>query len=467
MDDEDDEAPLPPETIAASFEVDEDKLEFIGDYNVAMDREVTLPPPGETVDDGAPPPPEMIASALGKHCDEEEEEEEEKRGECDDDDDAPCPPELMAASYEVMEKVNREVKKKAPKSIEDDTNRQVPDEGIASSHEMEENTRSVIRDIGRLGDGNFDEISATMNDIEVPLGPSSLSVRWHNAATNAGDGISSIAPTRLGGDDASRAASGQGHVDILSLSAEVMMSQSRPNFDPNNQSLPLLEATLVQDEPDEPVYDAFPLGDTQHGGGPDWSRKKYRTVNLGLGLVAIAAIITLVVLVTGRPKDPSTPPIMINMNGTTTPEAAMTSVPATVLINTSTSRKPSSRPIITSTTIMTSSETLMNTSALTIAPMMWRQQSSAIFGFGEYEQLAMSANAKTLVIGATGYNSYRGYVEVKYSVDDGGYWSRLGQIINGNATNDFFGESVDITADGTTIICGSPGDITAVDRRVM
>ena len=106
-----------------------------------------------------------------------------------------------------------------------------------------------------------------------------------------------------------------------------------------SNTLPLLEATLVQDEPDEPVYDAFPLGDTQHGGGPDWSRKKYRTVNLGLGLVTIAAIITLVVLVTGRPKDPSTAPIMINMNGTTTPEAAMTSVPATVLINT-VSEKP-------------------------------------------------------------------------------------------------------------------------------
>ena len=69
----------------------------------------------------------------------------------------------------------------------------------------------------------------------------------------------------------------------------------------------------------------------------------------------------------------------------------------------------------------------------------------------------MSSNAKTMVIGATGYNNYTGYVEVYHTIDDDGSWTQLGQTIYGDVTDDFFGESVDITVDGTTIICGSPG----------
>jgi hypothetical protein len=101
-------------------------------------------------------------------------------------------------------------------------------------------------------------------------------------------------------------------------------------------------------------------------------------------------------------------------------------------------------------------------------PLFWRPQSSAIFGNREYEQLghsvAMSSNAKTMVIGATGYNEQLGYVEVYHTEDDGGSWIRLGPTIYGDATDDFFGESVDITADGTTIICGSPGAEYVLDR---
>ena len=35
---------------------------------------------------------------------------------------------------------------------------------------------------------------------------------------------------------------------------------------------------------------------------------------------------------------------------------------------------------------------------------------------------------------------------------------QIGQILSGNATEDNFGHSVEISADGMTIICGSPGD---------
>lgn len=92
--------------------------------------------------------------------------------------------------------------------------------------------------------------------------------------------------------------------------------------------------------------------------------------------------------------------------------------------------------------------------------MTWKQQGAAIFGKDDKDFLgssvAMSKNSRTVVIGAPGYDNYTGYVEVYHVVDGGGNWTRLGQTIYGNATGDQFGLSVDITADGTTIICGSP-----------
>ncbi|MBM3429287.1 MAG: hypothetical protein FJX95_10945 [Bacteroidetes bacterium] len=80
---------------------------------------------------------------------------------------------------------------------------------------------------------------------------------------------------------------------------------------------------------------------------------------------------------------------------------------------------------------------------------------------GEHDLLgisvALSKNATTMVIGAYRNTSNTGYVQVYHKVDAGGNWSQLGPTIYGNGTDDFFGTSVDITADGTTIICGSQG----------
>jgi hypothetical protein len=60
-----------------------------------------------------------------------------------------------------------------------------------------------------------------------------------------------------------------------------------------------------------------------------------------------------------------------------------------------------------------------------------------------------------------GYGITTGYVEVYQLINLGGNWTQLGQTIYGDVTDDNFGLSVDITADGTTIICGSSGAITA------
>ena len=113
------------------------------------------------------------------------------------------------------------------------------------------------------------------------------------------------------------------------------------------------------------------------------------------------------------------------------------------------------------------------------APRMWMQQYPTIVGNGRDDEMissmALSANASRMVIGFPGQNNCSGYVEVYQMEKDVGNWSRLGDTIYGNVstvniteddddyynidiiTGDYFGSSVDITPDGTTIICGSPG----------
>jgi hypothetical protein len=76
--------------------------------------------------------------------------------------------------------------------------------------------------------------------------------------------------------------------------------------------------------------------------------------------------------------------------------------------------------------------------------------------------VALSADAKTLVVGAPGdyydknYDRV-GYVKVYRMTDDGGNRTQLGQTIYGNATGDLLGLSVDVTAQGNVIVLGSPG----------
>jgi hypothetical protein len=99
------------------------------------------------------------------------------------------------------------------------------------------------------------------------------------------------------------------------------------------------------------------------------------------------------------------------------------------------------------------------------ATSIWKQQGVTIVGDANYAKLgqsvALSADASTMVIGASDYNNDTGYIKVFFD-DDGG--NRLGQTIYGDATIDLFGFSVDVTPDGMTIICGSPGKNSVNDR---
>jgi hypothetical protein len=172
-------------------------------------------------------------------------------------------------------------------------------ERVASVHETEENINSAQDIIGSLREICGDDgTPATMENRESLLGPSSPSDQQHPTASNVQVGAFSITPAPQGGGDRpSSAGSDQGHVEVPLLTAEESMSPPRPNFDPNNQSLPLLEAVLVEDVPEEPVYDAFPLSDTQDNDTHGWSKisLKWRVVKLGSVLVAMAGIISAVV----------------------------------------------------------------------------------------------------------------------------------------------------------------------------
>jgi hypothetical protein len=80
--------------------------------------------------------------------------------------------------------------------------------------------------------------------------------------------------------------------------------------------------------------------------------------------------------------------------------------------------------------------------------------------------VALSPDASTLAMGAPYYNKNTGYVKVYHTNDDGRNRVQLGQTIYGNVTDDYFRYSADITTDGMTIICVSPGSYGNDDRAV-
>ncbi len=169
---------------------------------------------------------------------------------------------------------------------------------------------------------NADETQVTINnDRERRHDPSLLSDHQHIPVTNVQDGTFSVDPTSQGDNDASLAASSQGHAELQNLPTEELMSSPpRLYVDPYNQSLPLLEGTLVQDLPNEPVYKAYRVSDTRNDDVPGWLRKNYKVVISGLVFVATALIITMVVVTRGGPKYSPIPPSTSSTDSTTETE---------------------------------------------------------------------------------------------------------------------------------------------------
>jgi uncharacterized protein YjbI with pentapeptide repeats len=89
----------------------------------------------------------------------------------------------------------------------------------------------------------------------------------------------------------------------------------------------------------------------------------------------------------------------------------------------------------------------------------WSQVGATIVGSGTYsyfgQSIAMSKDGTTIVVGAPQTtNPTKGYVGVYKNIS--GTWTRLGSLIYGDSQSDHFGESVSISADGTVIAVGAP-----------
>jgi hypothetical protein len=117
LQDEDDGAPVLPETIAASFEF-ETKPQLAGDN---IDAQI----PGE----------QTAALSFQGHGDEEGGLED-----AEDDEQAPAPPEMIAASYESIDKSDWEKVWTPPKSIEDDIERGI----VNSVQDLDDLLREVF-----------------------------------------------------------------------------------------------------------------------------------------------------------------------------------------------------------------------------------------------------------------------------------------------------------------------------------
>ena len=180
---------------------------------------------------------------------------------------------------------------------------------MIEEHEVEEyisGTQDMINSLMQVIDEVFgnDETLGTENQERLLDHSSSLNEQLF-ATTNAQVDAFSIAPTPQGGDDSSVPVSGQGHVEIRIDHTPELLSPPRPNLYSSGQSVPLLEATLVQDIPIEPiyiyvanegpVYDAVPMSATQDSNAHYWSRISRKPGIIALGLILVATISALVV----------------------------------------------------------------------------------------------------------------------------------------------------------------------------
>ena len=70
--------------------------------------------------------------------------------------------------------------------------------------------------------------------------------------------------------------------------------------------------------------------------------------------------------------------------------------------------------------------------------------------------VSLSADGNTLAVGAVGKDSFSGYVRIYRW--DGASWNQLGSDIDGEASLNYSGDSVSLSADGNTLAIGAPGN---------
>jgi hypothetical protein len=316
--DDDIEAPSPPEMMAARFER--------GGSSKKMKLEGEEDDDIEDDDIEAPPPPEMIAARFerGGSSKKMKLEGEEDDDDIDDEEGAPRPPDMIAASFEDIDAVDRR-REANEKAVPLETNRVSDGEErmrMVCDEWAEGEEVRIKREIGHLREIDDDGTSAIVNAREGSVDISASTNERCRASTN-------IQTRRDCDDDASHAADGGVHANIpIHTNHEgnaISPLSSRPELsaiDPRDRSLPLLEATLVRDSFNEPVYiyvntnardddertvyDAVPVS-------PRWCSNNKRTV-IVLGTVTLVAIIaaSVAVAVAIAGRSPREPPVSVN-----------------------------------------------------------------------------------------------------------------------------------------------------------
>jgi len=87
----------------------------------------------------------------------------------------------------------------------------------------------------------------------------------------------------------------------------------------------------------------------------------------------------------------------------------------------------------------------------------WTQLGKDLQGFSIGDEfgtsISLSANGETLAIGAPGYGSYTGQVRIyEYTA---GIWTQVGNIIDGENTDDISGNSISLSSDGKIVAIGA------------
>ncbi|KAL3807884.1 hypothetical protein ACHAXA_002435 [Cyclostephanos tholiformis] len=403
VEDENDGAPLPPDTIAASYEA----------VKLGLTHDVTDPPISsgqtgglfernddqessqmelEVDDDIAPLTPFMIAASFEKN-------EEEKRVDAYDDY-APVPPEMSAAFYDVDVDVDNKEKKKS-ELIEDYSDGNVNSNNGQNISGLNTRSGTVMSDI------NTDFLPDCERPVETENREERLSIP---SSSQAGAISVFLSPQSTSDPNLPISRHGQGEIAI----DHTPDMTPAPGLSINPSPLP--EATLVEDAPQEPVYDAIPMILTEDIDANGQSRRFHKYSVIGVISVVSAAIIAGVV---------------VSIVGLQNKQSESKNNP----------------------------------------PSLWEQQGVPVFGDNDGDalgwSLALSADSKTLVVGAPGHIDHTerlGYVKVYYTDKRGGNRTQLGQTIHGNVIGDYFGFSVGVTANGKILAVGSPGYFVNEDR---
>ena len=232
---------------------------------------------------------------------------------------------------------------------------------------------------------------------------------------------------------------------------------------------------ISNDDDVEVVCDASSSADTRdhNARGLTKTIQKYRVIII-LGLILVMTVaIAVVVFVAGRDRGLTNAPALLAIatspseSPTVGPAMILPTLPPAIITWPLPSTVFNSKIILPTTpsSVTSALSASLTTTIPTKTTPIWKQQGQAIFGDSTDNKLgssvALSADARTIAIRAPGnylLDSERGYVKVYRTIgNDGEDRVQLGQTICEDAPGDQFGQSVDIAADGNTLVIGSSG----------